>query len=71
MNTFRKDIKIIERFKFMWTFHRFLLLWFLIYMIGLNMNTVDYFEKLIKKYLNNEVVTKSDIERQNDLVSNT
>ena len=44
---------------------------FEVYMMEPNMDTVEHAEKLIKKVLNNEVVTESDVERQNELVSNT
>ena len=44
---------------------------FEVYMMEPNMKTVEHAEKLIKKVLNNEVVTKPDIEKQNELVANT
>ena len=44
---------------------------FEVYMMEPNMDTVEHAEKLIKKVLNNEVVTDSDIEKQNELVANT
>ena len=43
---------------------------FEVYMMDPNMDTVEHAEKLIKKVLNNEVVTDSDVERQNELVAN-
>ena len=43
---------------------------FEVYMMNPNMDTVEHAEMLIKKVLNNEVVTDSDVERQNELVAN-
>ena len=43
---------------------------FKVYMMDPNMDTVEHAEMLIKNELNNEVVTDSDVDRQNELVAN-
>ena len=43
---------------------------FEVYMMDPDLKTVDHAEMLIKKVLNNEVVTDSDVDRQNELVAN-